>query len=332
MKPDSQKTTRSPLNIILRECTKITENRKSESKYIEWLILRLEARGVKQTSINTLRKTFRMFLSHAGIKAEYVADDVRSFLAHKTRSGCKPTTVHNYYRYLKTCFKTLEWEWTLKPRDAPKKNTPQQPYYNLDEQRMLEEAAGRAVKVKGRYGELLKLRNRAMIRLSQVTMLRMGEMRMLDVEDYRRPIVRIRSPMKNSEYTERILDPETCDLLDEYLEKRKRTSHSAMFITGTGKRSKRISLGGLSNILKRIRKEARIDKDRGGWHAFRRGGITIAHREGMSAKAISKYTGITEDIVNRYIQLDREEAKEMFVDSHPFFKREELSEADEVNT
>jgi integrase len=268
-----------------------------------------------------------MFLNHAGIKPEYDADDVRSFLAYKTRSGCKPTTVHNYYRYLKTCFETLEWEWMLKPRDAPKRNTPQQPYYNLEEQRRLEEAAVRAVKVRGRYGELLKLRNRAMIRLSQVTMLRMGEMRMLDVEDYRRPVVRIRLPEKNSEYTERVLDSETCELLDEYLEKRRRTSHKALFTTGTGKRFRRISLGGLSNILKSIREEAGIDKDRGGWHAFRRGGITIAHKEGMSAKAISKYTGITEDIVNRYIQLDKEEAKEMFVDSHPFFKRNDLPEA-----
>jgi integrase len=239
--------------------------------------------------------------------------------------------VHNYYRYLKTCFETLEWDWRLKPRDAPKKNTPQQPYYNLEEQRRLEEAASKAVKVKGRYGELLKLRNHAMIRLSQVTVLRMGEMRMLDIEDYRRPVVRIRNPEKNSEYTERVLDSETCEVLEEYLEKRRRTSHRALFITRTGKRSKRISLGGLSNILKNIREEAGIDKDRGGWHAFRRGGITIAHKEGMSAKAISMYTGITEDIVNRYIQLDREEAKEMFVDTHPFFKREELSEADGEN-
>ena len=316
MKAGSQKTTCSPLNIILKGCTKITENRKSENKYTEWLILRLEARGVKQTSINTLRKTFRMFLNHAGIKPEYNADDVRSFLAHKTRSGCKPTTVHNYYRYLKTCFETLDWEWTLKPRDAPKKNTPQQPYYNLEEQSKLEQAAARAVKVRGRYGELLKLRNRAMIRISQVTMLRMGEMRMLDIEDYRRPIVRIRSPEKNSEYTERILNPETCDLLEEYLEKRKRTSHRALFITGTGKRSRRISLGGLSNILKSIREEAGIDKDRGGWHAFRRGGITIAHREGMSAKAISKYTGITEDIVNRYSSTRRKPGRCSWIHTH----------------
>ena len=91
-----------------------------------------------------------------------------------------------------------------------------------------------------------------MIRLSQVTMLRMGEMRKLDIEDYRRPVVRIRSPEKNSEYTERVLDSQTCELLDEYLEKRRKTSHRALFITGTGKRSRRISLGGLSNILKSI--------------------------------------------------------------------------------
>ena len=62
-----------------------------------------------------------------------------------------------------------------------------------------------------------------------------------------------------------------------------------------------------------------IDKPRAGWHAFRRGGITIAHKEGMSAKAISQYTGITEDIVNKYIQLDKTEATEMFTEAHPLF-------------
>ncbi len=79
-----------------------------------------------------------------------------------------------------------------------------------------------------------------------------------------------------------------------------------------------LSLRGLFDILLRIRREMGIDKPGAGWHAFRRGGITILHKEGMSAKAISTYTEITKEIVNKYIQLEKTEATVMFTEAHPF--------------
>jgi len=40
----------------------------------------------------------------------------------------------------------------------------------------------------------------------------------------------------------------------------------------------------------------------------------------MTEKALSEYTGITPEIVKRYIQLDRTDAMQAFAESHPFFK------------
>ena len=176
---------------------------------------------------------------------------------------------------------------------------------------------------------MLRLRNRILIRLSAVTMLRRIEIMRLNVEDYQRPFILVRNPAKRSEYTERILDPKTCRLLDEYLKLRRRlrVKCPALFITGRGHKARRLSLKGLSDIIKRIREEAGIDKPRAGWHAHRRGGITIAHREGVSEKLLSKYTGITPEIVKRYIRLDHSDAIEAFSKAHPFFKEAENDQA-----
>jgi hypothetical protein len=81
-------------------------------------------------------------------------------------------------------------------------------------------------------------------------------------------------------------------------------------------------LSGLSDLIKRIREVADIDKPRAGWHAHRRGGLTVAHKGGSSEKQLSRYTGITPEIVKRYIQLDQTDAIHAFARSHPFFNAE----------
>jgi len=282
----------------------------------------MEAKGLRRSTITNVLGLFRQLIEFAGVKECYGRDDVDEFLASKTRSGCSGTTVHNYYRFLKIVFDRMGWPWELTTKDLPKKNRPYRPYYDEEDALRLAEAAAKAVTVGGRYGKMLKLRNTALIRLDSVTMLRIGEVRMLDVDDYRRPILRIRNPEKNSEYTERILDSETCDVLDAYLEARKRARHPALFIAGRGRSARRLSLRGLSDILLRIRRAAGVDRPRGGWHAFRRGGLTEAHKGGTSEKALSEYTGITPKIVQGYIQLDTSAAKEQFVKGHPRFKKE----------
>jgi len=95
---------------------------------------------------------------------------------------------------------------------------------------------------------------------------------------------------------------------------------------GTEKRAIRISGRNLSHLMKTMREVAGIDKPRAGYHANRREGITIAHKEGMSEKEVSEYTGITPEIVKRYIQLDRSDTVRAFEESHPFFKQKTLNE------
>ena len=304
----------------------ITEEEKLEGR----VRTAMEAKGLKPSTIQNVLWTFRQFIGLTGVKEGYGKEDLQAFLASKTRDGCQGTTVHNYYRFLKIVFDRMGWPWELKPKDLPKKNTPRQPFFNTEETLSLNEAADKVVTIGGRYGTMLKLRNRALVRLSSVTMLRRGEIRLIDVDDYRRPFIMVRNPEKNSEYTERLLDSETCEALDVYLETRKKMKCEALFITGKGKRAKRISLRGFSDVIKKIREAAGIDKPGAGWHAHRRGGITLAHKGGMSEKALSEYTGITEDIVKRYIRLDKSDAIEAFSKSHPLFKKNARMEEAEV--
>jgi integrase len=193
------------------------------------------------------------------------------------------------------------------------------------------EAADRIVQVGGRYGEMLKLRNRALIRLSAVTMVRRIEIMRLNIEDYRKPYILVRRPAKESEYTLRILDPETSDILDDYLKLRRRlrVKCRALFVRGRGKDAKRMSLSGLSDLIRKIREVAGIEKPRAGWHAHRRGRITIAHKEGLSEKLLSKYMGLTPEMVKRYKQLDRSDAIQAFARSHPFFNASNLGSGQE---
>ena len=302
------------------------EKKQEKQQLIERARTGMEAKGHKPSTMKNVLGAFSQFIDLVGVREIYGKEDVQRFLAFKTRAGCKGTTVHNYYRFLKIVFDRMGWPWELKPKDLPKKNTPRQPYFNTEETLSLNDAADKVVRVGGRYGKMLRLRNRALVRLSSVTMLRRGEIRLVDVDDYRRPFILVRNPEKNSEYTERLLDSETCDAVDVYLEARKSPKCPALFITGSGKRAGRISLRGLSEVIKRIREAAGIDKPGAGWHAHRRGGITLAHKGGMSEKELSAYTGITEDIVKRYIRLDKTDAIQAFERSHPLFKEKEEGE------
>jgi len=306
------------------------ENPEERQLLIERARTGMEAKGLKPSTVKNVLWTFAEFIGLVGVKDIYGKEDVQMFLAYKTRAGWKGTTIHNYYRFLKIVFDRMGWPWELKPKDLPKKNTPRQPYFNAEETLSLNEAADKVVSIGGRYGKMLKLRNRALVRLSSVTMLRRGEIRLVDVDDYRQPFIMVRNPEKNSEYTERLLDSETCVAVDAYLEARKSPKCPALFITGKGKRAKRISLSGLSMVIKKIREAAGIDKPGAGWHAHRRGGITQAHKGGMSEKELSEYTGITENIVKRYIRLDKTDAIEAFEKSHPLFKKNARMEEAEV--
>lgn len=277
---------------------------------------------LETTTQTVYLNAMKQLVEFAGEKEVYDVDDVTGFLAQKSREGRKKTTRNNYYYHFKVIWEIMDWEWAFTPKARPSKNKPYRPFYNLKEMEALMEAAEKAVKTKGRYGEFLKLRNKLLIRFDAGTVLRVGEIARLDVENYRRPYLYVMNPEKDSEHTQRLLDAETCALMDQYLKARRRYKSPALFITKTGKKASRISTRALSHVLLGIRKAAGIYKPRGGWHAFRRGGMTLVHkRTGMSSKAISKVVGITEKMVDRYIQLDTTDAIEMWAESHPFYDK-----------
>lgn len=74
-----------------------------------------------------------------------------------------------------------------------------------------------------------------------------------------------------------------------------------MWVRGRGKN--RLSLRQLSDIIKQIKDEAGIKKERAGFHANRRRFVTFLDEHGMSAKEITDYMGWKDPrTVFRYIQ------------------------------
>jgi integrase len=190
---------------------------------------------LEPTTQTVYLNAMKQLVEFAGEKEVYDGDDMTGLLAQKGREGRKKTTLNNYFHF-KVIWEIMGWEWTLTPKARPSRNKPYQPFYNLREMQALMKAADEAVKTKGRYGEFLKLRNKLLVRLDAGTVLRVGEIARLDVENCRRPYLYIMNPEKDSEYTQRLLDAETCDLMDQYLKARRRYKSPALFITKTGKK------------------------------------------------------------------------------------------------
>ena len=56
----------------------------------------MESKGDQPSTRTVVLSTFKMMVKAVGLKEVYDSDDVREFLASKSRQGVKGTTRHNY--------------------------------------------------------------------------------------------------------------------------------------------------------------------------------------------------------------------------------------------
>jgi len=263
----------------------------------------LEARGSSQTTIKRYIREVERFLAFT--KGSTSKDDIMRFLASK-KSG---THKQWLYSLLKSFYNAIDEEWTL--MKAPAKSQPKRPYFTLEE---TEKILKTVDETSDKLLHPFNLRDRVLIHVGAITFCRRKELMILDREDYRDGHLHIKTA-KKGEPRWRLLDPETRKLMEEYLASRK-DSDPAMFIGGQG----RLSLVQLSRILKLYLKKAGVYKPRSGFHSFRRGGVTILHKRGMSEKEIQEYGGWKSPfMVHEYIQLEPMEVEEKVKETHPFF-------------
>jgi len=247
---------------------------------------------------------------------------VDGFLASFRRRGAGGNYQRWIYYVLKTFFRALERPWPFEPKEAPKPSQRNAPVFTMDEMRRMEMVAERRGP-----------RDHALIRLENVVGLRRIEIRNLNIKDYQPPHLRVETA-KHGNLVWRRLDPVTCKILDEWIRvrrrKRRQEDPDALFIRG--EHGPRLSLSGLSHIIRSIREEASIAKPQAGFHATRRGRITFLHREGFSGAELTKEWGwVSPTTVQTYIRLSKRDVERKLVEKDPYFQEspeEEKHESD----
>lgn len=151
-------------------------------------------------------------------------EHIRHYLAEKRRQGCKGNTLRNRFYILRAFFNALEKPWPLPKKEVPEESTPEQPMFTLEEMSQMEQVA----KKRGP-------RDYAIIMLENTVGLRRVEIRNLDIDDYNRPWLLVRTG-KKGRVVRRELDSHTCDALDQWVKvrrrKRRQVDADAMFIRG----------------------------------------------------------------------------------------------------
>jgi site-specific recombinase XerD len=273
----------------------------------------LMAFGKAETTIELYARILTQYLELNSEPEPFQRENVLSFLSVKRREGCRGNTLRLNYYALKTFFTTFQKPWPFDKSEVPERSETYTPFFTPEEMAKME-ASARA----------MGPRYYALVRLENAIGLRRTEIRCLNVDDYRKPKLRVQTA-KHGEYVERELDPTTCDALDEYLGGRGRLRRvadaNAMFVRGL--RGPRLSLRGLNDIYKRIRDRAGIDKERASFHAARRGRITDLYERGMKEAELTKEWGWRSDqTVKTYVKLSKKHVEEKLRSIHPYFNEE----------
>jgi len=256
----------------------------------------LEAKNLPKETISLYLAVVRKFTGFIGSKDAYSKADVILFLSEQRRLGKKGATLRFYFSTLKRFFKSLNFAWEFDVGDAPKIEEQYQPMFEDQEIEAMEKVA-----------EKRGLRDLAIVRLSHILGPRRVELSKMDRADYRKPEIFIKTA-KHGNPVWNYMDEKTCAVLDAYLATR-RDRNPAMFVRGRGK--SRLSTRQLSDILKRIREEAGINKSRAGFHAARRKQVTDMDMRGATPKEITIYKGWKDDkTVLRYTKPKPEQVKE----------------------
>ena len=274
----------------------------------------LLAEGKTEETVKKYLRVAESFLdAHPG-EEPFEKRHVQGYLANLRRRGLREGAVRWTYYVLRTFFRALDRPWPkgLKP---PRAEEPEVPVLSLEEMRRLEEAARRRGP-----------RDYALIRLENVVGLRRVEIRNLNISDYQKPYLRVVTA-KGGNVVWRLLDPETCRALDEWIRvrrrKRRQADPEALFIRGT--HGPRLSLRGLSHIFKQIREEAGIKAPGAGFHAVRRGRVTMLHERGMTGPELTKEWGWkSNSTVQTYIRLSKAKVERKLMEIDPFFHQEEV--------
>lgn len=279
----------------------------------------LQFGGRTEDTLNRFLMVAGDFIKFCKKQTDFTKHDVIRYLAQKRKEGCKGSYLGYLYDVLQGFFQALETPWPWPTKEERKKHRPKsegepyQPYFTLPEQMKMLKAAAK-----------MSPRDELIIRLATITFCRRKEIHLMDKKDYNRKGGRIWiKTVKRGAAGWRKLDPVTKRKLDSYLDDVAHPRMKPLLESSKKKLKHRISVGELSRIQKRCRKIAGITKRRAGFHASRRGGVTLLHDQGISESEITQYMRWKSPfMVNRYIKLVPGKVEKKVIKAHPLFNKE----------
>lgn len=194
-------------------------------------------------------------------------------------------------------------KWPLGPREGPRPKYGPQPYFD---EKM----------IKKLLSIIPNIRDLAIARLLYATGARRDEVCRLDRSNYSGENIYILMAKGEEGRTVR-LDPGTRRVLNEYLESRS-DKQKALFLNDHGKR---YTPEALSQVFRKYFKALKLEP-RTGFHAFRRGLVTLLNDRGLSEDEIMKWMGWrTSTMVHRYCQVRPSKLREKVEKVHPFYEK-----------
>lgn len=270
----------------------------------------MEFCGLKDTTKYQYTHIVMRYLGYTDDSPTFSRAEIMNFISSlgDTTSTYKSwvlTIIKRFHGILRNNYSDKISQWPLAPREGPKPKIKSQVSFTVDDVESILKCVDNE-------------RDYAIIRLLFVTGMRREEICNLKLSDYTKP--RITFNMAKGEETRSVvLDDKTCSSLDAYLFDRTPESEY-LFINNQGKK---YSPSALSHVFKKYFSHLSID-GRVGFHAFRRGLVTLLHDKGMSETEIQKFFGWkTPEMVRRYVQLSPGRISDDVQRMHPFFDTEE---------
>ena len=265
--------------------------------------------GLKESTKKQYRLMAERYLYFTDNSPEWSRQEIMQFITSfssdsNTYKSWVLHLVKIFHKSIQDSLPDNKKNWPLGPREGPKVEVKPQPTYSEEQ-------------VKKLFRIIKSIRDYAIVRLLFVTGMRREELCNLKRDDYSEGNIMIK--MVKGEETRTVrLDKETCKAIDRYLDSRK-DNDETLFVSEHGRPF--ISTE-LSHIFSKYFKKVSAGK-RTGFHAFRRGVVTMLHDKGLSETEIQKWGGWkTGEMVRRYIQIRPARITDKVASVHPFYQED----------
>lgn len=289
----------------------------------------LESHKATDQTIERYLPAAKDFLASTSKMSGWTKDDVRTFLATKSRRDLKGSYLRFLFGAIKALFRAHDLQWPFERQDVPALNEPEMPFYTIAEEKKILDAAARRVAdatasnpgVDTLFLFMVALRDFLLLKVAIITGCRRAELTYLNREDYDPKGARLFvHPAKHGRSTWRKLDREGVKWLNQYLGERT-DRHKPLFLNTRHDGERRLEPKSLNAVLGEACKRALV-KNRG-WHGFRRTFATDLYEHNVREKDITSYMGWKKpEQVFRYIQRLPSRVEKTVIESSSHFQEE----------